>query len=109
MQIGRGNGQVLADFLDTQLTGEGAPYDIVSSIEWNELSRIGLRSGLIAALNKPADSGGALDPERAAAFADLRRRMAISKLRNEERAVMQGQRDQMRDFRRNNNTGVQNY
>jgi uncharacterized protein YegL len=109
LQIGRGNGQVLADFLDTQLVGEGAPYDIVSSVEWNELSQMGLRSGLIAALNKPAGGGGAIDPERAQAFAMLRERLAISKQRSDQRTFMQQGRQQMQDFRPYNPGGIQNY
>jgi len=79
LQIGKGPGRDLVDFLDSQLLSEGAPRDIVSSIEWEQLSPIGLRSGLVAALRKPLDTGAVTDPKQALQFAKVRERLDAAK------------------------------
>jgi hypothetical protein len=76
LQIGSNTtGRMLVDYLDTQPITEGAPYDIVSSVTWPELAQIGLRTGLIAAMAKPADNGTVSDPLKASALYAMRQGM----------------------------------
>ncbi|MBU6454759.1 MAG: hypothetical protein KGS72_23530 [Cyanobacteria bacterium REEB67] len=76
LQIGNETpGRMFVDYLDTQPITEGAPYDIVSSVTWPELAQYGLRTGLIAAMAKPADNGTISDPLKASAMCAMRQNM----------------------------------
>lgn len=77
LQIGGDSaGKVLAHYLDDDLTGEGAPFDIVSSIESDDLVDLGLRRGLIAAMNKTGSELSQSDPEIQAELAKVRAELA---------------------------------
>ncbi|MBS2009300.1 MAG: hypothetical protein JST01_19760 [Cyanobacteria bacterium SZAS TMP-1] len=53
LQIGNdSSGKLLANYLDNSLVMEGAPFDIVSSVQSEDLVDLGLRRGLVAALNQ---------------------------------------------------------
>jgi hypothetical protein len=108
LQIGPGRGQILADFLDTQLLSEGARYDIVSSIEWDQLSQIGLRTGLIAALSKPTGSEVVTDPQKQMAFDQMKALLSASQQRFQDRSNMMQQQQMMRNMRMNPG-GIVNY
>jgi len=77
LQIGNDSaGKVLADYLDNDLPLEGARFDIVSSIESEDLEGLGLRRGLIAALNKSGSGNRTPSPEIEAQLAKVRAELA---------------------------------
>ena len=77
LQIGNDtSGKVLADYLDNDLVQEGAPYDLVSSIESDQLVDLGLRRGLIAALNKAENQSQKSNPQLDAELAKVRAELA---------------------------------
>ncbi|MBU6451068.1 MAG: hypothetical protein KGS72_04765 [Cyanobacteria bacterium REEB67] len=69
-------GKVLANYLDNDLTMEGAPFDIVSSINSDNLLQLGLRRGLIAALNQSSVAAATPNPEIEAELARVRAELA---------------------------------
>jgi hypothetical protein len=83
LQIGSDHaGKVLADYLDNDLTMEGAPFDIVSSIESDDLVDLGLRRGLIAAMNKSGGEIKQLNPQIEAELAKVRTELARLRAKN---------------------------
>lgn len=75
-------GKVLADYLDNDLTLEGAPFDIVSSIESDDLVDLGLRRGLIAAMNKSGSGFQQSNPQIEAELAKVRAELARLRAQN---------------------------
>jgi len=87
LQIGNdSSGQILADYLDNDLVMEGAPFDIVSSIESNDLVELGLRRGLVAAMNKSGSSFKQSNPQIEAELAKVRAELARLRAQNANQA-----------------------
>ena len=63
-------------YLDNDLIMEGAPFDIVSSIESDDLVDLGLRRGLIAAMNKSGSEFKQSNPQIEAELAKVRAELA---------------------------------
>lgn len=88
LQIGNdGSGKLLANYLDNSLVMEGAPFDIVSSIQSEDLVDLGLRRGLVAALNQGVrDSAGTgfkqANPQMDAELARVRAELARLRAQN---------------------------
>jgi hypothetical protein len=77
LQIGNDDaGKVLANYLDNDLVAEGAPFDIVNSIGSDDLLDLGLRRGLIAAMNKSGSEFKESNPQIEAELAKVRAELA---------------------------------